>query len=371
MVKLNKATSTYLDVLRIFSTQLVLIGHCRSFLNLQEWAHELHAPLVQSLSVSILFVLSGFLTIYSAKNKPSTYGASDFFVNRFVRIYSVYLPALIFVFGMDTWIRSFGPTQYLDSAARTRGTFLANVLMLQDFPYLNRLSVFSKTTYGSALQFWTLPIEWFMYMMFGFFFYRLYRKKMIYRVPLIGIALFCAIVPFANFIFGRGNGLSFTWLIGVLIYYAYIRLKDRPLLISTVLWVTIIAFFAGILRIIAVKRNLGTDYDTIFTLGMSIAILGGLLLTARSKKEHLAIAKPVKLIAGYSYSLYVTHYSVLILMNELLPDTLNPLLVCLIEFVVCNLVAFAFSLIFEKHLPAWLLSLWGKYRNRTNMVPAA
>jgi peptidoglycan/LPS O-acetylase OafA/YrhL len=358
-----------LDLLRILSAQLVLIGHCRSFLGLQEWAHALQAPYVQSLAVSVLFILSGFLTIYSAKNKPTSYGFKDFFVNRFIRIYGVYLPALVFVFGIDKLILSIGLSPFINSAAQTRNTFIANVLMLQDFPYFTNLRVFTKTTYGSALQFWTLPIEWFMYMLFGFFFYRLYRKKMIHRIPLIGIALFCAIVPFANFVFGRGNGLSFTWLVGVLIYYAYTHLKERPIAKSTVLWVTIVAFFAGILRIIAVKRTTDFDYDPIYTLGMSLAILGGLLLTARSKKEHLAISKPVKLIAGYSYSLYVTHYSVLILMNALLQKIMNPLLVSVIEFVVCNLVAYAFSLIFEKHLPTWLLSLWGKYRNRTSVVP--
>jgi hypothetical protein len=52
MIKLNRTTSTYLDILRILCAQLVLIGHNRSFLGLQAWARALHAPFVQSLAVS-------------------------------------------------------------------------------------------------------------------------------------------------------------------------------------------------------------------------------------------------------------------------------------------------------------------------------
>ncbi len=366
MIKLNRTTSTYLDILRILCAQLVLIGHNRSFLGLQAWARALYAPFVQSLAVSILFILSGFLTIYSAKNKPADYKFKDFFVNRFIRIYSVYLPALFFVLAVDELTITLVPAIVYNHPARSIDTFLCNVLMLQDFPFFRNFYLFSKTTFGSGLQLWTLPPEWFMYMMFGFFFYKLYSKKTKFRIPLCVFSLFCAIVPFANFVYGRGNGLSISWLVGVLIYYAFTSLKDREIPKNSIIWVAVLAFVAGILRIAGVKRNMGVDYDPLYTIDMAICILCGLLLTSRANREQLALTKPVKLIAGYSYSLYVTHYSVLIFMNALWQQAMNPILLSIIEFFVCNIVAYIFSLLFERHLPAWLIALWSKYRARAS-----
>ena len=205
-------------------------------------------------------------------------------------------------------------------------------------------------------------------MVFGFFFYKLYSKKTRFRIPLCVFALFCAIVPFANFVYGRGNGLSISWLAGVLIYYAFTSLKDRKIPKNRIIWVAGFAFVAGILRIAGVKRNMGIDYDPLYTIGMAICILCGLLLTSRATQEQLAITKPVKLIAGYSYSLYVTHYSVLVFMNALWQQKMNLKLLSMIEFFVCNIVAYVFSLLFEKHLPAWLVALWSKYRARASAI---
>jgi peptidoglycan/LPS O-acetylase OafA/YrhL len=190
------------------------------------------------------------------------------------------------VFAVDELTITLVPTIEYNHASRSIGTFLYNVLMLQDFPYFKNILIFSKTTYGSGFQLWTLPPEWFMYMVFGFFFYKLYSKKTRFRIPLCVFALFCAIVPFANFVYGRGNGLSISWLAGVLIYYAFSSLKDRKIPKNRIIWVAGLAFVAGILRIAGVKRNMGIDYDPLYTIGMAICILCGLLLTSRATRNN-------------------------------------------------------------------------------------
>lgn len=304
MYKLNKSSSAFIDIVRVISCEMVLIGHTLGFCGFQQQMRELKIPIIQSLAVSILFILSGFLTIYSAKNKGKEYSYKDFFKSRFVRIYSVLIPGLIFIFIIDKINIFLFPELYGHYPAFNKSTFISNIFMLQNFPILNSISIFSKTTFGSGRPLWTLPIECFMYMIFGFVFYKLYNHKN--KIVFILIALFCAIVPYFNFVFGWGNGLTFTWIIGMGVYLIVNKYKDKNVSRKTLLVFFCTSLILGYLRISNIKKAFGIDYDPIFSILIALTIAAGIMFAHTVKANPQRIMKPIKTFSGFAFSVFFT-----------------------------------------------------------------
>ena len=112
---------------------------------------------------------------------------------------------------------------YLD--AFNLETFFANLMMLPNFPHFRRYTLFSHTVFGSARPLWTLPIEWYCYLVFGLFAYGFskYRKNPFFWI----FVCFWGIVPYHNFIWGINNGLTFTWLMGIAVCIALVSAGGR------------------------------------------------------------------------------------------------------------------------------------------------
>ena len=91
-------------------------------------------------------------------------------------------------------------------------TFIANLFMLQDFPF-----IIPFTSFGSARPFWTIAIEWWIYLFFGCLVLRLSVGNRNVLVQIL-IVSFLSIVPMYNFIGGRGNGLTVYWLLGAVVF---------------------------------------------------------------------------------------------------------------------------------------------------------
>jgi peptidoglycan/LPS O-acetylase OafA/YrhL len=80
------------------------------------------------------FLLSGFLiahTLMTKSNDPD-YGFRDYAIDRIARIYSGWVPALIFVAIADSVLVEAGV--YDGSRAHDLGTFVSNLFMLQGYP---------------------------------------------------------------------------------------------------------------------------------------------------------------------------------------------------------------------------------------------
>ncbi|HSB01651.1 MAG TPA: acyltransferase family protein, partial [Anaerolineales bacterium] len=225
--RLSRSSSLLLDLLRGISAQVVVVGHGLSIFGITN-----QLPFMQNSAVLVFFILSGIVIPYSTfgkKAKNSNFLFPSYFIERFSRIYTGLVPALLFVVAADFLSKS-AWGKYAYPEAFNFQTFLGNLLMLQDYPLKQflkslpflpaKLSLFlpaPPTSFGSARPFWTVAVEWWIYLLFGWVVLgSVTREKRRFVFWLI-LALLL-IVPGINLIGGRGNGLTMVWLLGVLVY---------------------------------------------------------------------------------------------------------------------------------------------------------
>jgi peptidoglycan/LPS O-acetylase OafA/YrhL len=94
-------TSLTLDLLRAVAAQMVCVGHAIIFFvsgSRPQWL-----PVMQNIGVLIFFLISGFViaAALSRRSGDPEYGFLRFFVDRFARIYSGLLPALVLILAVD------------------------------------------------------------------------------------------------------------------------------------------------------------------------------------------------------------------------------------------------------------------------------
>lgn len=175
---------------------MVLIGHVLSASGL--------APKLpmQDLGVVVFFVLSGSLITLSARNKTDF---SGWFIDRFARVFTPYIPALIFIAGAGTLLQLEGP--------HDPGTMVLNAMMLQDLPLWRYLPFPEIDRLGTGRPLWSVAMEWWFYMAFGGVFSM--RKLPIWSIPLIAIGFFIfafnATVGMLAFTWAAGSMAALTW----------------------------------------------------------------------------------------------------------------------------------------------------------------
>lgn len=165
-------TSVSLDIVRVIASQMVVIGHGISFMSIAKWLQPPNFPYIQNIAVVIFFILSGFFISNSLfkKTKNSNYNFKIYYVERFSRIYSGYIPAIVIIIVLDIiWLNILSGNDI--NNAFNMNTLIGNLFMLQDSyrvvePLIGR-SFFGVTSFGSARIFWNLAAEWWMYMFFG------------------------------------------------------------------------------------------------------------------------------------------------------------------------------------------------------------
>lgn len=208
-------TSVTLDLLRAAAAQMVCIGHGIAFFY-PPW-RATTSPLMQNVGVLIFFVLSGILISFTLieRSKSPAYGLGTFWLERFARIYSGLVPALLLIAIIDgVTIHVFGATRFADYY--TVRTFVANLLMLE--AYRGVLSgLLQWSPFGSASVLWTLALEFHIYLFVAAGFFAWTRRQ--HRFLMIAFAIVFCQVPL-YFIFGAyqmdgiGTGLFALWLAG-------------------------------------------------------------------------------------------------------------------------------------------------------------
>lgn len=348
---LTKESSTVLYLVRALAAQAVLIGHLLKYLGI--YPADGKYPYIQSLSVTVFFLLSGFLTMYSYLSKRESqpdYGWWDFFANRVTRIYGALIPALLIVLGLDLINFRLHPATFPFRENFNLVTFMENFFMCQNFPVFRSFPLFSHQAFGSARPLWSLPLEWWLYMLFGLLAYAHPKYK---KHPFFWIALlFSSIIPLYNAVWGSNNGLTFTWLIGVLIcvglFSQWMQKSRLSALQRFVLCVLALALaWKRICKVHAVFRevNLTVDYDPLFSawLGIALFLVLWVVQLCSSGRGYLALLglleNPVKFLSTYSFALYLTHYSLIDLLCRTIPSRNHPYLMALAFWAICNLFA--------------------------------
>jgi peptidoglycan/LPS O-acetylase OafA/YrhL len=378
---LSPTQRVYLDLVRASAAMMVLFGHAAHYF----WPASFMAKgWLQGLGVYIFFLISGFLISFSVfvRHGDERYGFREYFIDRFCRIYSGFLPALLFVLLVDAadhlspryeWGRDYNPQ-----------TWLGNLVMLQDFPLfqvLRRLGVPDSpwfiAPFGSARPFWTISIEWWIYMLFGgVVLIWLRRPRGLGALGLLALAA-VAIEPAYHFVGGFDQCLTILWIVGMGASFFLIQLRrqaagqsgeNRRLLRISLLVAagSAIAIFA---RLFANRSGTDELQFGLFLASLVFAVLFALGF-ARLRVPEIA-ARLIGFLAGYSYSLYLLHHTLLDYLAIQFPGRSGAIAFWL-AIAAANLLSIVFWYLFERHHRRMASALKQYFaRPRSGLVPEA
>lgn len=332
--KINKVDSVYLDLFRGGAAQLVLLGHICSSQKM---------PKIQNFGVLIFFILSGFLITQTTLIKGKSYGYKNYIIDRFSRIYSAFLPALLFVLFVDTIMHFFNFT-YKELFDFSFKTFICNILMLQAHPVFIKLGAVS---FGSARPFWTVSIEWFYYVFFGLLFFMNLKSRSAIKYVIYGFLLLFSGIVVWSYMNGRGGGLTFYWFFGFLLAIIY----NYSFYIKNI--------YLGTFIILFILFALYYRYDSMNLVGMydkGMAFLFALLLMTLMKSRTVfnkivelpLVIKFSSFLASFSYSLYLIHLTLVYFFYQIFKFESEIIEIAWL-YIIINVLSYLFYLCFEKH----------------------
>lgn len=312
---------SYFDAVRGLSAQLVVLGHAAVLAfpvlfavrgtdgRLGARPDQFH---VQSYGVVIFLVLSGYLITMSVqrRRRDPAYGFRAYLVDRWARIFTPLLPAMVAVVLIDRLVFSGGATSRFIVLRHDLTTVVSNLLMLQDNSVLRQAAAatsqpLAARSLGSAAPWWTVALEWWIYVGFGVVALVLLHRPTTARGLLALPALVFAAATVLGTVEG-GSGLMLAWLVGFA--YAWwapaMQAIPRPvhagLTLLTVLWLW------WCFDVV----HLGVYAPTVCVL-TGVAVVSGFHMLDWSAVLG-PVRRPVAFVSEYSYSLYLVHFSVMI-----------------------------------------------------------
>ncbi len=390
---ISQESSVFLNLIRFVSCELVVIGHF-----LTKYQPVPTEPLfklgttIGGVAVLLFFILSGLLISYSLHNKLGNpeYRFRNYFVDRFSRIYSGLVPALLLgtIITVVIYVTNYSYFVDLSSMQSTPSllTFFITLGMLENFPvgfFDSLLSGFGLsfpfpevTPFGFNGILWTLVILWWIYMVFGWIvigsigLVRKQESNRSYKAIFFVVAALLSLLLIA--IYQQHSALVTVWFVGALMLLVVSRK-----IVDTKLKSNVATRLLGVLFILSLVSALYVMYATFAStnqyyglgLGLSLSICvflgvlffntGGLNPVSRLiLNKH--VVSWVTMGAGFSYTLFVTHYPIIIFINGLnLP--VNRYVLFLPILLLANLTAFVIAhfterryRILSKTLKKWL-----------------
>jgi peptidoglycan/LPS O-acetylase OafA/YrhL len=362
--RLSRASSIALDLIRVAAAEVVVVGHAVSFLGYQQ-----RGPWFQDLGVVVFFVLSGVVITHSTlgKLRRPDYRFRDFFIDRFARIYAGLVPALLFIALADLVqhvlrVYTYGPEYTFDVR-----TFVANVFLLENHPgsviangVLRRLgthfTVPQFPAFGSGRPLWTLAVEWWIYLWFGWLVVG-HRGRGRRSVGYLGWLGVLSIAPFFYAVAGRGNGLAIMWLLGPLILLACGSAELSRVDRAGATFIAPVFLLMALVRMVLIHDA----NDLLVASGIAGSMLFVLISLQRGEAPAWLerSAAKIRSLAAFSFTLYLTHYSVILLLLPLRQRM--PRFMLLVVMALCaNLVAYGLARLFETRHAA--LNRWIRRR---------
>jgi peptidoglycan/LPS O-acetylase OafA/YrhL len=345
---MSEMASAYLDALRAAGANLVIAAHV---LALYFGIRDPYS--LGNLGVAVFFLLSGFLIMQSMLNwlnKPEP-RVPGFLADRVARIMTPYLPALVLIALLNLVLID---TNHSQGGTNTGVlTFLGNLLMLQDHAVFQGLDFagidlsWRIRSYNSAEPFWTVAIEMWIYVSMGLFFFCLLKREKIDR--LLGLALAAIALPVFiwNAAAGGGKSLSLIWLLGAIAGYLFHLWRANGYAnIRTV--ATAVTLF-GTVALIGRTGKIGFvpyDFQTATLMAMVMFGLLGLLMCVH--RVPAVLRGSVNFLASYSYSLYLIHNTVLIIVLEHV-RTESAWAHVAIAVIAAHVCAYLLYIMFERH----------------------
>ncbi len=377
---LSEQSSVFLNLVRVVACELIVLGHFLT--KYQPVPYDELFRLGSTMggaAVLLFFVLSGMLISYSLFTKLDNpkYGFRSYFVDRFSRIYSGLIPALLLAAGLSAVIYLTNYGYFMELCAMQSApsplTFGMTALMLERFP----ISFFNSLLSGFGLTFplpevtpfgfngilWTLVVEWWIYMIFGWlvigalaFTGRRHRSTVYKAAVVVGAGLLGLVLAA---LFSQYSSFVVIWFFGVLLMLGVgsetVRTKlagwrqaknAAAALLVVSLVVTAFAVYAAYSRTI--------DYYSVWLdIVLSICVFLGVVLLnlgMPGQTKQFFTKRSAGFIgagAAFSYTLFLIHYPIIIILNGLdLPG--NRLLMLIPILLITNLTAVGIACFTEK-----------------------
>ncbi len=337
--QLSRPTSILLDGLRFTAALTVLIGHLTQPLFSTGWPDLTEAGIA---AVGVFFVLSGFVIQYT---RPRHADLADYARARLVRLWSVVIPALAFTAFADLISSSTNPAVY---AAWAHSLPQNGAYLIADILFLNQ-SWGHELAFGSDNPIWSLGYEAAYYALFGASVYlRGWRRLLI-------IGLLVAVKGPQMLI------LFPVWLLGVATCDQLIRSR-RPLL-------GVIVTLLGALAIYLSRRihlehalswipgGLGPHDNFTVLLGSGLVTASLIFLAELTRpawgRLALAVESPVRWLAGSTFSIYLFHFPLLVMIQAVTRYPRGDALLKTAVFAVVLGCCIALSLVTERRKTWW------------------
>ena len=383
--RVHPRLSSSLDGLRWVAAGLVVVSHVRSMV-LANWPQVAsdHATVAMKLlylltsfghqAVILFFVLSGFLVGGSVVNdiRRERFSFPLYLVNRISRLYVVLIPALILGWACDvigsTWFNASGiytqawpqPLWALQFNVVERMTFTiasANVFNLQTIV---------EPTFGSNGPLWSLANEFWYYLLFPLCLVPWVRGRAWFvRLSCLFLAIVAGVLVYPEILL-----YGAVWVMGVAI-----RFIPRPL----IPWSSASVVLTAVAMLLCVRLPHWYPGSELFADGILAVFIANLLLTLMHH-PHPASALPGgrihSAIADFSFSLYLLHFPMLVLLCamsqawlgiglSMQPNNWLPLIFMTVVIVMLYVYAWAISLVTERYtsLVRELLTRWFRVDN--------
>jgi peptidoglycan/LPS O-acetylase OafA/YrhL len=295
-------------------------------------------------------------------------------IDRFCRVMVPYVPVLVLIAIVNA-LFPLSPVLIFGNVPGVRTgpvAFIGNLLLLNDYPILQiaahvtNIDAIYVHSYRTAEQFWTIPLEFGAYIVCGYFIYSIIRGEKIplyLAVPTMGYALPIFVW---NAIAGINRSMSLTWALGsVFAYFWVAHLAKAPyrFRVGRVLLAFGALGFAA--RIVRVGYAGYGDFQQHLFIAL---VMFGLLCVIPDGMGWGSISKVTRWFAGYTYSLYLVHNTIVLLVHDYFARSLGRS-APFVAYVAAHPVALLCYFAFEKQYPS--VARWMKGRRSTaeNRLP--
>lgn len=308
---MKREVSLYLDLLRFLAAATVFLQHF-------SWMHFSGGLLYQiepygAQAVIVFFVLSGYL-IGHVTDRPGASGRG-YALDRAARIYSVVLPALVLTFALDAWGNAVRPELYQNGWYNGAEPVIAQFLQAGFF--VNQIW-FVYMYPGTNVPYWSMGYEVWYYVIFGCMIF-LPRRWAV----LSTLALLAMVGP-------RIGALFPVWLAGLAAQRLSRRIGDIS---RTTGWLMVVGSFLAWVGFEVGAHLLGMRHyvpdiphqsrdlwqDLLFGILMAVHLFGLNSIAPALAPVLEPFARPIRWLAGRSFTLYLLQVPLLQFMLVLSP----------------------------------------------------
>ncbi|UWU79728.1 acyltransferase [Bradyrhizobium huanghuaihaiense] len=322
-------TSVSLDLLRAVAAQMVCVGHAFNF-------GGFGTTYIPTDGVLLFFVLSGFLIAYTLdfKSASTGYGIVEFGIERFARIYTAYLPAILLIGLVTVLLRWYGIEIKADPT--NLKTFIGNIFMQQNVP-----CCLSVSTFGTAGQLTSVALEFHIYFFVGALYFLVRGRNVVLCCVVAAMFAFMPLAYFSN-LPGTDRALFALWLLAFASYFVVKALAEHKANVGFWCLALIVTLATWL-----IQRTPGDDANLRQYPMLILSFVSLVQITQAIRIVPRRLASFIKVVADYSFSLFLIHLTIQRVIFSFWTDaTVSRLLVAV---VVANVLAFVFSLLFERH----------------------